>query len=317
MIPRRRHLAGIARRLTSRAAVWRSWLMLRVFLPMRVNRAARLLYAAVLDGHTVNLHASLPPGTRVPEAAGLVLQRGRQRYETTARVYEDHTGRLLMDAAVLLGAEAGGAPVGNGRWKVRLRLRTGRRTSRIPLLLVEPPRPYDGPTMPMSASPLTGQRHRLGRSVTGNLRVVTADARPSAEVVKVDLSHTGLSVDFRVIGAEVAEPWSEFTATGRRVKRPVHPLGDGVWRVVVPLEEMSPQRRATEHWDVALCSDGERRLRLGRRLHDVRNPIRVFAINRTSVAPRGRAPMLVQPRYTPAGNFRVTCSRMPEAGRRT
>jgi hypothetical protein len=317
MIPRRRHLAGIRLRLIERAVAWRSWLMLRVFLPMRVNRAGRLLYAAVLDGHTANLHAALPQGARVPERADLVLRRGRQRYEATARVYEDHTGRLLMDAVVLLGAEAGGIPVANGRWKVKLRLRTGRRTSRIPLLLVEPPRPYDGPTKPMSASPLTGQRHRLGRSLTGNLRVVTADARPSAEVVKVDLSHTALTVDFRVLGAGVVAPWSEFTATGRRIKRPVDPLGDGVWRVAVPLEEMSPQRRATEHWDVALCSDGERRLRLGRRLHDVRNPIRVFAINRMSVAPPGQAPMLVQPRYTPAGNFRVTCSRMPEAGRRT
>jgi hypothetical protein len=54
-------------------------------------------------------------------------------------------------------------------------------------------------------------------------------------------------------------------------------------------------------------------MRLGRRLHDVRNPKRVFAMRETAVTPVGRTPMLVLPRYTPAGNFRIQCSPMAEA----
>lgn len=54
-------------------------------------------------------------------------------------------------------------------------------------------------------------------------------------------------------------------------------------------------------------------MRLGRRLHDVRNPLRVFAVQQAVVAPPGQDPLVVHPRYTPAGNFRVTCTRMPEA----
>ncbi|WP_079159333.1 hypothetical protein [Streptomyces griseus] len=315
MMPRRRHLAAVRRRLAARVFPLRAWLMRRLFVPLRSRSAARLVYAAVLDGQTVNLHAVLPEAARLPEEAELLIRRGRRRYGSPARVYEDREGRLLMDAAVLLGAEAGGVPVDDGRWKVVLTTRTGRKQSRFPLLLLEPPKPYGGPTMPMSVSPVSGRRYRLGRTLTGHLRVVSSRARPSAEVVKVKLFHTGLTVDFRVLGTEAVEPWTEFIASGRRIQQPVTEVGDGMWRTVVPLEQMTPERRATEHWDVTFCASGIRSMRLGRRLHDVRNPLRVFAMTQASVAPKGRNPLLVHPRYTPAGNFRVTCSRMPEAGR--
>lgn len=112
--------------------------MQRIFLPMRSPRAARLLYAAVLDGQTVNLHAQLPRSIALPEHATLVLQRGRRRCEGPARVYEERDGRLLMDAAILLGSEAGGLPVDDGRWKVVLSTRSGRRSNRIPFFLSSP-----------------------------------------------------------------------------------------------------------------------------------------------------------------------------------
>ncbi|MGW3835897.1 hypothetical protein [Streptomyces microflavus] len=311
---RRAHLGAARRRLAPRAAALRSRLMLRVFLPLRSGRTARLRYAAVLDGHTVNLHAELPGSVRLPDSADLVLGSGRQRYESTARVYEDPDGRVLMDAVVLLGAEVGGAPVDAGRRRLRLRLTTGRRTRLLPLLLVELPVPYEGPTKPMTASGVTGRRHRIGRSVTGSARVVTADARPGAEVVKVHITHAGVAVDFRVLGTRIDEPRAEFLASGRRIQQSVTAREDGITRVEVPLQGMTPRRTRPEHWDVVVYGASGSRLRLGRRLHDVRNPLRVFAMRGTVIAPPGRRPLLVQPRYTSAGNLRITCTPMPEIG---
>lgn len=298
-------------------AALRTWMLLRLFLPRR-TRVGRLYYAAVLDGQTVNLHARLPSYLSVPEQAEIELTRGRERHASAARVYEDFQGRLVCDAAILLGAKTGGLPIGEGDWKVRLRTTDGRRSRRLPLLLVEAPEPYAGPTMPHATSPITGQRYRLARSVTGNLRIVTTTPRPSAEVVRVDLSHTGLTVDFRLVGTEAGgDPWVEFAATGRRLTRPVEQCFDSVWRVNVPLNEMSPARRDVLHWDVTAHFASGRALRVGRHLHDLRNPQRVFGIAAMAVAPPGSSPMIVHPRYTPAGNFRVTCTRMPESGRRT
>jgi hypothetical protein len=312
----RRARRAAARRIRRPAAALRTLLLVRVFLPRR-TKAGRLHYAAVLDGQTVNLHAELPGTLSFPGEAEIELVQGRTRYTAPARIYQDADGRLLCDVAVLLGEGAGGLPVGDGESKVRLHLRSGSRSRRIPLVLTELPEPYDGPTKPYSVSPVTGQRHRLGRSATGNLRIVTTTVRAMAEVVRIDLFHTGLAVEFRVLGAPPANPRVDFVARGRRLTAPVEYEPNGVWRVAVPLDQMSPGNREQLHWDVMVHGDSGPVLRVGRRLHDVRNPQRVFTIASTTVAPGGGEPMIVHPRYTPAGNFRVTCRRMPESGRRT
>ncbi|WP_202486087.1 hypothetical protein [Streptomyces sp. SID4985] len=307
-----RRASAVPRRLRPRAVLLRARLM-GFLIPLR-RRAAQVRYAGILDGQTVNLHVQLPASAGLPEQAEIVLSRGRHSHPTEARVYRGTEGETFVDAAVLLGAGVGGLPIGTGRWRVRLRVRTGRRTRTLSLLLVEPPVPYAGPTKPMEASPVTGERHRIGRSVRGSVRVVSADARAAVEVAKVHLEHSGLTVDFRVLGTRFEAPWAEFTASGRTVERAVTALGPDILRVEVPLGEMAPRGVRPEHWDVQLRDATGRSLRLGRRLHDVRNPLRVFAVRRLAVTPPGLTTMIVQPRYTPAGNLRVTCTRMPEAG---
>ncbi|MGV9246462.1 hypothetical protein [Streptomyces sp. NPDC003710] len=305
---------GPRRRLRARAAALRIRLMLRLFVPLRRKRTALLHYAAILDGQTVNLHAQLPPAAGLPDRAEIVLRRGRRRYPCEARVYEGPAGEALVDAAVLLGAELGGAPVGTGRWRLRLRLYSGRRSRTLSLLLPEPPVPYEGPTKPMEASPVTGERHRLGRSFRGSARVVSTAARAAVEVTKVHLTHAGVTVDVRVLGTSLDGPRAEFLAAGRRIEQAVESLGPDRFRVAVPLSGMTPRGGRPEHWDVVLRDSTGRSLRPGRRLHDVRNPLRVFAMRSLAITPQGHPPMIVQPRYTPAGNLRVTCTRMPEAG---
>ncbi|MFJ6913381.1 hypothetical protein ACIQUX_05395 [Streptomyces sp. NPDC101133] len=311
---KRRPLRAIRRRLRRAGARARSVLLHRVFLPWRENRAAVLRYAAVLDGQTVNLHASMPDWVPCDEHARIEVRRGGRRYTADARVYHDHDGTVVMDAAVLLGQEVGGLALRSGRWKVRLRVKKGLRRRSLSLLLLDMPKPYGGPTRPMDASAATGTRYRLGRSVTGSVRVTCSPAPPSAEVVRVQMSHSGIDIVFRVVGGEPRAPWAEFVASGsRRLEAEVDELDDGLWHVSAPLHLMAPRRDRAEQWDVVLCSDNLRDMRLGRRLHDVRNPKRVFAMRETAVTSVGRTPMLVLPRYTPAGNFRIQCSPMAQA----
>ncbi|PZT77323.1 MULTISPECIES: hypothetical protein [unclassified Streptomyces] len=301
------------RALRRRTARVRSVLLRRYFLPRRQGRAAVLRYAAVLDGQTVNLHARMPHWVRPDEGARIELKRRGRRHTAAAKVYSDHDGGVAMDAAILLGQEVNGLPLTPGRWKIRLRLSRGLRRRSLPLLLVDPPVPYGGPTRPMEASAATGGRYRLGRSVTGNALVTFSRPQPSTEVVRVHVTHSQVDVTFRVVGAEPKAPSVEFAASGRRLEAVAEPSGDGLWQVTVPLDLMVPTRDRAEQWDLILISDNLRDMRLGRRLHDVRNPGRVFAYRQTAVTPMGLHPLLVLPRYTPAGNFRIQCSPMTEA----
>ncbi|MDK0522880.1 hypothetical protein [Streptomyces sp. ML-6] len=311
---RRRPLRALRRRTRRQTTRVRSVLLRRFFLPRRKGRAAVLRYAAVLDGQTVNLHARMPHWVRPDEDARIELRRRGRRLATAARVYTDHDGSVAMDAAILLGQDVNGLPLTPGRWKIRLRLSRGLRRRTLPLLLVDLPVPYGGPTRPMEASAATGARYRLGRSVTGNARVTFSPSQPSVEVVRVHVTHSQAEVAFRVVGGEEPEaPRVEFVASGRRLKAEAARLDEGLWQVSAPLHLMAPRRDRAEQWDLVLCSDNLRDMRLGRRLHDVRNPGRVFAVRQTTVTPVGGSPMLVLPRYTPAGNFRIQCSPMTEA----
>lgn len=308
----RRRLGRLRRATLARIVRWRAWWMQRVFLPLRGRRAARLRYAAVLDGQTLNLHAELPASGRGADHAEIVVTGRRRRHTTEARVYEDGRGGTLVDAAVLLGPGVGGADLTPGRYRLRLRLRVGagRRTRRIPLLLLEAPHSYEGTTRPMEASPVTGDRYRIGWTATGNARIRCTPARPAVEVVDVHIEHARIDVDVRLLGMNDAERWSEFVASGRRVRRDLAEVEPGVWRVEVPLADMVPRAGRREHWDVVLCGGGRRPLRFARLLHDLSNPQRVFAMRKIVVAPQRDHLMMIEPRYTPAGNLRFTCSRV-------
>ncbi|MFD8915324.1 hypothetical protein [Streptomyces sp. NPDC059575] len=273
-----------------------------------MGRTALLRYAAVLDGQTVNLHAELPASVTEVSEAEIVLRRRRRSHRLPVRVYAGEEGRLLMDAAVLLGSEVSGVPVTPGRWKLRLRLRSGRRSRTLPFLLAEPTTPRTGVTGPMTRSPLTAHRYRLGRTVRGDARVVCVEPRAAAEVADVHIQHARIDVDLRVFGIPMKEPWAEVLAAGRSVRCPLEEVQPGIWRLAVPLAEMLPAGARPEHWDVVVHPGAHAPLRLARRLHDVQAPGRVFTMRKILVSPRRGTLMRIEPRYTPAGNLRFTCS---------
>ncbi|WP_328301395.1 hypothetical protein OG389_29035 [Streptomyces sp. NBC_00435] len=306
----RSRLGAVRRRLLKLNAARRAWhLLVPVLFPMRSKRSALLLYAAVLDGQTVNLHAELPDSAGTPESAEIVLGSGRDRHAVPARIRTDREGRVVMDAAILLGAEVGGVPVTPGRWKLRLRTSTGRSSRNLPLMLTSLPAVHEGgATGPMTFSPVTGRRHRIVRSATGEARIICSAPKPGVEVVQLHIGHSGIQVDFRVLGMKAEGAWCEFAASGRRITAWPAETEPGVWRVGVPLSEMSPGGDRNEHWDVLFCSEGRRSVRVARKLHDVRDPRQVFAARRIVVAPGPENLIMVESRYTAAGNLRFTCS---------
>lgn len=306
----RARLGAVRRRLLKLNAARRAWrILVPVLLPMRSKRSAYLLYAAVLDGQTVNLHAELPESAGTPDSAEIVLRNGRDRYAVPARLQTDRDGRVLMDAAVLLGSEVGGVPVTPGRWKLRLRTSAGRTSRNLPLMLAGMPSVYDGgATGPMVFSPVTGRRHRIVRSATGEARIICSAPKPGVEVVQLHIGHSGIQVDFRVLGMQAGGAWCEFVASGRRITAWPAEVEPGVWRVTVPLSEMTPAGDRNEHWDVLFCSEGRRSVRVARKLHDVRDPRQIFATRRIVVAPGPENLIMVESRYTAAGNLRFTCS---------
>lgn len=314
----RRRLGRARRAATRRIAVrrvlgpLRGKLLRGVFLPLRGKRSARVLYAAVLDGQTLNLHAELPVSPDPVETAVLVLGRGRTLHESPVRVNRDRSGRLLADATVLLDDEAGGVPVPTGATRLRLRVSSGRRARSYPLLLVDGPHTYQGTTRPMTASPISGDRYRVGRSFAGSALLRRSPAVPGAEVVDVHIQHARIDVSVRLVGLAAGEPWCEFVASGRRIPAGLTETGPGVWRAEVPLAEMYPVADRREHWDVLLHTGEHRPHRVARLLHDLSDPQRVLAMREVVVAPRKDRLMSVEPRYTPAGNLRFTCRRVEE-----
>lgn len=226
----RRSLRALRRRTRRLITRVRSVLLRRLFLPRRKGRSAVLHYAAVLDGQTVNLHARMPHWVRPDDGARIELRRRGRRLATAAKVYTDHDGGVAMDAAILLGQDVNGLPLTPGRWKIRLRLSGGLRRRALSLLLVDLPVPYGGPTRPMEASASTGARYRLGRSVTGSARVTFSPAQPSAEIVRVHVTHSQVEVTFRVAGGTPEAPWAELVASGRRLRTEAGRLDGGCGR---------------------------------------------------------------------------------------
>ncbi|WP_079124425.1 hypothetical protein [Streptomyces sp. NBRC 110611] len=299
----------------------RGLLVRRVVRPLTTDRAAPLRFAGVLDGHTLNLHGTLPMSFRSAHSATVVLRRGRVEHCTPVRLRPRPGGPPAFDAAVLLGAEMDGVPVGHGPWRMALAVHSRRGVHLLRLLPAEgPAADYNGPTGPVNACQRTGRRYRVGSSLLGYARLVVARPLPRAEVDRVEVRHHGIAVCFHGVGdtggapdeipaallvrgeAAIACPAPEFTGQ------------DGVLRFEVPLGSIRPAGRRTEAWDFYVRWGGEsgRPLRLGRRLHDVSDPRGVFAIRPTVVSDRRGGLVRVHLYYTDRGSLRMACTRLAD-----
>ncbi|MEU7134032.1 hypothetical protein [Streptomyces sp. NPDC046261] len=314
--------ATVRRRAASGLASGRTTFVDSVLMPASQGSAARVQYAAVLDGHTLNLHATLPAGTEAADEAGarahLLLVNGDTRLRAEARIERDAAGRTSVAATVLLGAEIGGLPVTAGRWTLGLELRDEHPAPVRLRLLGDGPPPCTGPTRPLATCPRTGRRHRLGLTPAGQLRLTVAPPQPRAEVLRIDRSFTGARLLFAVYGPATAgdgaaQPVVELVDQHRQVRRrAAEPLpgDDGAWQVTLPLAKLLTAGSGRQTWSFRYVSGhrGAKPLELGRHENDLTAPRKVLTPPVFTVRTEDGTFVQVKPQYTRRGALQLVCT---------
>lgn len=325
--------ASVRRRAAAGLASGRSTLVDSVLMPAAQGSAARVQYAAVLDGHTLNLRALLPAGVPVPGASGadaagadgdaparahVLFISGGTRIRAAARLHRERDGQTSVQATVLLGEDIGGVPVTLGRWTLGLELDSGS-PAPVRLQLIGDGAPaYGGPTRPLDTCVRTGRRHRLGLTPAGRLRLTIAPAVARAEVLRVNRAFTGTSVLFAVYGPDAARdgaapPVVELVEQQRRtvLRHTAEPLpADATaWRVTLPLGRLV-DTSARQTWSLRLVPGprGGKPLEIGRHGHDLRSPRKVLTPPKFTVRAEDGTFVEVKPQYTRRGALQLVCT---------
>jgi hypothetical protein len=172
------------------------------------------------------------------------------------------------------------------------------------------PRADDGPTVPNPPCPETGAVFRPMRSVNGRALLKVSGPARQAELVDLDLRWDRVTVHGRLLGRR--QPAEEYTAeavrrgTGRTVPAAIAWDGDS-FSFDLPLAAMTRRQRTERTWDVHLRT-GRTRLKVARRLTDVRNPKQVFRTPYRIIALDGGSVVRVHAYVTPAGALAVACA---------
>ncbi|MEU6080518.1 hypothetical protein [Streptomyces sp. NPDC047108] len=211
---------------------------------------------------------------------------------------------------------APGLVLSAGVWRIAVVVTDGTGRELRASLAAPAPLPADGPTLPGSPSPECGTLFRPVRSVDGHAMLKVTPPRRQAELTALDLRWDGVTVRGRLVGG--GEPHlvrAAYTAeavrrgagaTGRALPADLRWDGDG-FAFDLPLAAMAGGERVQRTWDVQLRS-GRARLRVARRLTDVRHPRRVFRTPYRVIALEDGALLRVHAHVTAAGALAVTCA---------
>jgi hypothetical protein len=307
----------VARREVGRAVkprARRAWtgVALRMARLTSSRSIAETTFLGVLDGHTLNLQATLPDlEGAVPVAAELLFshESSTQRTPVTLR---EADGRWLVEATVLLGDRAGATRLNRGVWQLGLLVtldsgETRRLTVRRMTAATAARR---APTVAVPPCPDTGTRYRPSTTAAGAWQITVRPGRPRAEVARLVVDLGGTEIIGRFVGvAERSGAYAEFTRRGDELTHevPVAVTGD-IFRIHAPLARMSPAGGTKEIWDVRVRIPGGPGLRVGRWLHDLTNLARVLRpYERRILMPDGVA-FHLRPYYTPAGSLALACT---------
>ena len=261
-------------------------------------------YFAVLDGRTLNLHV---PGPGQNGPVEVVFTRLGQEYRAAAERSADGS----VSATIVLGADLDGVPLTPGRWKVALSYGTAGGDRRL-RLLADAPAITDpgGPTVASPPCAATGARFVPEISPTGLWSVRVAAPEASAEVTRLLLTLSRFDVEVRFAGvAPPSRAALRFQARGGAAVTVQATVEDGIFRAGVPLAEMVRDGQAGEVvWNVVAVIPDHAPLRVGRHLHDVRDPRRTLRVPQRTIAVGAATLVRVRTYYTGNGDLALACS---------
>ncbi|MEV6008837.1 hypothetical protein AB0M29_18700 [Streptomyces sp. NPDC051976] len=282
------------------------------------------VHLSVLGGRTLNVAIPLRGSDEDVAGARLELVRGAERMSTPL-VRERHgADGTLLTATVTLrhgdGPQGRSAAPDHGRpssmvlrgglWRFSAALvHDDGRETRVDLAAVER-RVSEGPTVSHPPCPYSGAVFRLMRSVNGRALLKVSGPAQHAELVDFDLRWDRVTVRGRLLGRR--QPAQRFSAEVRRRGTGRTIAAETVWdgdrfTFDLPLAAITRGQRTERTWDAYLTA-GRTRLKVARRLTDVRHPKRVFRTPYRIVALEGGSLVRVHAYVTPAGALAVACA---------
>ncbi|MCX4527149.1 MULTISPECIES: hypothetical protein [unclassified Streptomyces] len=279
----------------------------------RARPTLKPVHLSVLGGRTFNLAVPSPRRSADVASAFLVFERGTQRHVVAMELEPQPHGPTLLTATAGLrharhdGPEASGPRLTDGVWRLTVEISdTNGRRARFGIT-APTPHVADGPTLSAPPSPSSGAVFRPMRSVDGQSMIKVTGPRLGAELIAFDLRWDRVSVRGRLLaGGSPAEFTTEAVRRGggmNPVTIPTEWDGDR-FAFDVPLDAMA-KGRAKGVWDIQMRS-GRNRIKIGRRLSDVRHPKKVFRTPFRTIATEGGALLRVHAHLTAAGNLAVS-----------
>ncbi|GAA0453787.1 hypothetical protein [Streptomyces olivaceiscleroticus] len=285
---------------------------------LRPRPALRPVHLSVLGGRTLNVAVRYPRRAHGIGTALLHLDHHGHRRTAPLAPEPQPDGTLLLTATAPLRfapheepTEPGVLALGPGVWRLSLAVTdtTGRET--LADLRAAPPRTAAGPTLPHSPDPGSGALFRPVRSADNRALLKVARPAPQAELVALGLRWDRVTVQVRLVGplprhagwtAEVVRQGSGSTVLPMELEqRAGHLTAD------LPLAAMAADGHVQHTWEVRLRS-GRTRLKVGRRLTDVRHPKQVFRTPYRSIALADGRLLRVHAQLSAAGNLTVSCA---------
>ncbi|MFF5218921.1 hypothetical protein [Micromonospora sp. NPDC000442] len=265
-------------------------------------------YFAVLDGRTLHVHAVLPTSAVDVGSVTLLFLQGHRLVACPASA-ETAGDRVSVTARVTFGTAPDEISLNKGVWSLALAVSEAAGERRFALQTREPAE-HEGPTLSNPPHPVSGWRYEPGCGNHGLAQLTILGARSRAEVTRLATGPTEARVHARLVGVgTLQDPMIVFTprSGGPDVVVPIDPI-DGRFDFAVPLAELAAGPPGTEViWEAWVRTSPTRMIRLGRFLHDLRDPRTVLRVSRTTVTIEDRRFVGYRPYYTKAGNLAVAC----------
>lgn len=287
---------------------------------IRPRPTLRPVHLSVLGGRTLNVALIAPEALDIT-AAHLELVRGGRRHRLDLEQEPGPGGaRLLTATAALRHAdhpESGPSPLplNSGLWRMSAVLTCADGQEVRAGVAAAAVTTTEGPTLPVSPSPVSGAVFRLMRSVDGLAILKVRGPVQQAELDSFELRWDRITVHGRLIAGQA--PAESYRAqavrrgSGTVVAAPTQWQGEA-FTFDLPLAAMASGTR-NHRWDVQL-QQGRTRLKIARRLTDVRQPQQVFRTPFRIIASDNGSLLRVHAYITSAGALAVSCAAFKGAG---